>query len=151
MGLFGSYQNAGPGINPYAPKKKPFFRFWELMWRSLGKLLSLNILHTLLHAPLFLSLIVFLETDNAMTVPFSIGLLVIQFFLEGPIMAGCTRVLRLIVFWVRSLRSVFPRTLCLLFWCGSWMPLSLHPLPADTLCTLLLLNTSTQTGPISSM
>ena len=97
MGLFGSYQNAGPGINPYAPKKKPFFRFWELMWRSLGKLLSLNILHTLLHAPLFLSLIVFLETDNAMTVPFSIGLLVIQFFLEGPIMAGCTRVLRLIV------------------------------------------------------
>lgn len=97
MGLFGSYQNAGPGINPYAPKKKPFFRFWELMWRSLGKILSLNILHALLHAPLFLSLIVFLETDNALTVPFTIGLLVLQALLEGPIMAGCTRVLRLIV------------------------------------------------------
>lgn len=97
MGLFGSYQNAGPGINPYAPKKKPFFRFWELMWRSLGKLLSLNILHTLLHAPLFLSLIVYLETDNALTVPFAVGLLILQALLEGPIMAGCTRVLRLIV------------------------------------------------------
>ncbi len=97
MGLFGSYQNAGPGINPHAPKKKPFFRFWELLWRSLGKLLSLNILHTMLHIPLFASLIVYLETDNKLTVPFAIALLIVQFVLEGPIMAGCTRVLRLIV------------------------------------------------------
>ncbi len=97
MGLFGSYQNAGPGINPNAPKKKPFFRFWELLWRSLGKLLSLNILHTMLHIPLFASLIVYLETDNKLTEPFAVILLILQFVLEGPIMAGCTRVLRLIV------------------------------------------------------
>ena len=44
MGLFRSYENAGPGIDPNAPKKKPFFRFWELLWRNLGKLFLLNIL-----------------------------------------------------------------------------------------------------------
>lgn len=97
MALFGSYQNAGPGINPNAPKKKPFFRFWELLWRSLGKLLSLNILYTMLHIPLFAALIVYLETDNKFTIPFAIFLLILQFVLEGPTMAGCTRVLRLIV------------------------------------------------------
>ncbi|MBR6762003.1 MAG: hypothetical protein IKM30_08225 [Oscillospiraceae bacterium] len=97
MGLFGSFQNAGPGIDPNAPKKKPFFRFWEILWRSLGKLFSLNMIHALLHAPLFLSLIVYLETNNALTVPLAIALLILQLILEGPIMAGCARVLRLIV------------------------------------------------------
>ncbi len=97
MGLFGSFQNAGPGIDPNAPKKKPFFRFWEILWRSSGKLFSLNIIHALLHAPLFLSLIIYLETNNALTVPLAIFMVILQIFLEGPIMAGCARVLRLIV------------------------------------------------------
>lgn len=97
MGLFGSYQNAGPGINPHAPKKKPFFRFWELMWRNMSKLLGLNLIYTLLHAPLLLSLIVYIEAQSSLKNAVTIALLVIQFILEGPIMAGCARVLRLIV------------------------------------------------------
>lgn len=97
MGLFGSYANAGPGINPRAPKKGPFARFWEILWRNIGKLLTLNIIYTLLHIPLLLSVIVLIETDNSLTEGVVIGLLVLQFLLEGPIMAGCTRVLRLIV------------------------------------------------------
>ena len=97
MGLFGGYQNAGPGIDPNAPKKKPFFRYWELMWRNFGKIISLNLIYTLLHAPLLLSMIVYLETNNKFTGAMTIFLLALQFVLEGPTMAGCTRVLRLIV------------------------------------------------------
>lgn len=97
MGLFGSYQNAGPGINPNAPKKKPFFRFWELMWRNLGKLVSLNLIYTLLHAPILLSVIIFLETNNPLTNAMTVFLILVQMLIEGPVMAGCTRVLRLVV------------------------------------------------------
>ena len=97
LGFFGSYQNAGPGINPYAPKKKPFFRFWELLWRNFGKLISLNLIYTLLHAPFFLSLIVYNETNNKLTSLMTVFLLLVQTLIEGPLLAGCTRVLRLIV------------------------------------------------------
>ena len=97
MGLFRSYQNPGRGINPNAPKKKPFFRFWEVMWRNIGKLLTLNLTYTMLHAPLLLSLIFYMETNNRFTIPMVIFLLVLQLILIGPRMAGCTRVLRLIV------------------------------------------------------
>ncbi len=97
MGLFGGYQNPGPGINPNAPKKKPFFRYWELLWRNMGKLLTLNLVYTLFHAPLLLSLIFYMETHNKFTVPMVIFLLVVQVLLVGPTMAGCTKVLRLMV------------------------------------------------------
>lgn len=97
MGLFGGYQNAGPGINPYAPKKKPFFRYFEVMWRNIGKLLGLNLIYTLCHAPVLASMIVYIQTQNRLTNLMTGILLFLQFLLEGPIMAGCTRVLRLIV------------------------------------------------------
>ena len=46
MGIFGSenYLRSGPGIAKNAPKKKPFFYFWELYFRKFWKLISLNIL-----------------------------------------------------------------------------------------------------------
>ena len=97
MGLFGGYQNAGPGINPNAPKKKPFFRFWELLWRNFGKLITLNLIYTAMHTPLLLSLIVLNETNNKLTDAMTLFLIAVQFLLEGAIMAGCARVLRLIV------------------------------------------------------
>lgn len=97
MGLFGGYQNAGPGIDPNAPKKKPFFRFWEVMWRNFGKLITLNLIYTLMHAPLLLSVIIYIETHNKFTEAMTLFLLAVQFLIEGPLMAGCTRVLRLIV------------------------------------------------------
>lgn len=97
MGLFGGYQNAGPGIDPNAPKKKPFFRFWELLRRNFGKILSVNLIHALLHIPLLLAGIVYISTDNKFTNAMTIFLLAVQFFLEGPLLAGCARVMRLIV------------------------------------------------------
>ena len=124
MGLFGGYENTGPGINPYAPKKKPFFRFWELLWRNLSKLLALNLLFTVCHAPLLLSLIVLIETNNNLTNAMTIALLVIQFIIEGPVLAGCTRILRLIVldkafFMTEEFKKGFSKNfgMAFLVWC----------------------------------
>ncbi|MCQ2416767.1 MAG: hypothetical protein MJ071_03030 [Oscillospiraceae bacterium] len=97
MKFFRSWEATGRGINPNAPKKTPFFRFWDVMWHNLGKLVTLNTIYTLLHAPLLLSLIIYIDTNNKFTNLMVLLLLVIQFILEGPIMTGCTRVLRLIV------------------------------------------------------
>ncbi|MBR5372252.1 MAG: hypothetical protein IK130_08555 [Oscillospiraceae bacterium] len=97
MGLFGGYQNPGPGINPYAPKKKPFARYWEILWRNFGKLIYLNLIFTLFHLPLLGAAIVYMSTDNGLTNIVAVIMLVIQFLLEGPTLAGTTRVLRLIV------------------------------------------------------
>ena len=97
MGLFRSYENAGPGIDPKAPKKKPFFRFWELMRRNLSKLILLNLIYSMLHIPLMASLVVFMETNNKLTNAMTIFLILVQILIEGPTLAGCARVQRLIV------------------------------------------------------
>lgn len=97
MGLFGGSQNDGPGINPNEPKKKPFFRFWEVMWRNSGKIFGLNLIYMVMHAPLFLAGIVLFETNNTLTAMVCLLLLLLQFFLEGAIMMGCARVLKNIV------------------------------------------------------
>lgn len=97
MGLFSNYQNTGPGIDPNAPKKKPFFRFWELLRRNFGKIMTLNMIFMALHMPLLLSAIVFIETNNKFTNAMTIFLLIVQFLIEGPTLAGCARVQRLIV------------------------------------------------------
>lgn len=69
MSLFGlnDYTKAGPGVAKNAPKKKPFFEFFELYFRKFWKLLELNLL----------------------TVLFCIPVVTI-----GPAIAGMTRVLR---------------------------------------------------------
>lgn len=69
MSLFGlnDYTKAGPGIAKNAPKKKPFFEFFELYFRKFWKLLELNLLTALFCIPV-------------VTI--------------GPAIAGMTRVLR---------------------------------------------------------
>ncbi|MBQ4310559.1 MAG: DUF624 domain-containing protein [Oscillospiraceae bacterium] len=68
MGIFGqNYMKAGPGIAKNAPKKKPFFRFWEIYFRKFWKLAALN----------FLTLIACLPIVTI-----------------GPAIAGMTKVLR---------------------------------------------------------
>lgn len=123
MGLFGNYQNSGPGIDPNAPKKKPFFRFWELLRRNFGKIITLNMIYTGMHIPLFLSAIVFIETNNNLTTAMTIFLLIVQFLLEGPTLAGCARVQRLIVldkafFLVEEFKKGFTQNFkaALLYW-----------------------------------
>lgn len=45
MSLFGDrYTRSGPGIAKDAPKKKPFFLFWEIYFRKFWKMLWLNII-----------------------------------------------------------------------------------------------------------
>ncbi len=45
MNLFGDrYTRSGPGIAKNAPKKKPFFLFWEIYFRKFWKMLGLNFL-----------------------------------------------------------------------------------------------------------
>lgn len=97
MGLFGGYQNPGAGINPYAPKKNTFARFWELLWHNLGKLLTLNLLYALMHLPLLLSYMFFIGTNNKLTNLMCILLLIVQLLVEGPTMSGCAKVLRKII------------------------------------------------------
>lgn len=69
MSLFGlnDYTKAGPGVAKNAPKKKPFFEFFELYFRKFWKLLELNLLTALFCIPV-------------VTI--------------GPAIAGMTRVLR---------------------------------------------------------
>ena len=53
MGLFGKgFTHAGSGISKTAPKKKGFFRYWELFREKFWKLIELNIFYTLFFIPL---------------------------------------------------------------------------------------------------
>lgn len=44
MGLFYNYENSGAGVAKNAPKKKPFFRFWEQFFQKFWKILCVNVI-----------------------------------------------------------------------------------------------------------
>ena len=67
LGFGADYDRAGAGISKYAPKKKPFFLFWEMYFGRLWKMIKLSML----------------------TFLFCIPIVTI-----GPAIAGMTRVLR---------------------------------------------------------
>lgn len=98
MPLFKSYDASGAGIAKDAPRKKPFFRFWELVGRKFWKLLELNVILMLEFLPL---LLIFLlnyllrEFDPVVPLVISGVLLLLFVVLFGPVIAGCTQVLRL--------------------------------------------------------
>jgi len=97
MGLFGNYENAGVGIAKNAPKKKPFFRFWELVGRKFWKLIELNMLFMTCLLPIIGAILViyFCINVNEMLTLFLAGLLVlISAVIFGPYIAGCTKILR---------------------------------------------------------
>lgn len=50
FGLF-DYGKPGPGISKNAPKKKPFFYFWELYFRKFWKLIVANLLYVVVSLP----------------------------------------------------------------------------------------------------
>lgn len=57
MGLFSfNYAKPGPGVDPDAPEKKGFFRFWEIIFEKFSKLLGANALHAALSIPCLLIL-----------------------------------------------------------------------------------------------
>ncbi len=97
MPLFKSYEASGAGIAKDAPKKKPFFRFWELVGRKFWKLLELNVLFMLEFLPLLLIFLLnYLLREFDPVIPLTIsGVLLLAFVvLFGPMIAGCTQVLR---------------------------------------------------------
>ncbi len=51
MGLFGGYNNPGPGVSKNEPEKKAFFRFFELYFRKFWKLMVANLLYVLVSLP----------------------------------------------------------------------------------------------------
>lgn len=96
MGLFqNSYESAGAGIAKDGPKKKPFFRFWEIVWRKLGKLVGVNLVFTLFLLPGLIGIISLFAMKNETLSYFMAGFcLLVQAILLGPSMAGMTKVLR---------------------------------------------------------
>lgn len=97
MGLFGNYENAGVGIAKNAPKKKPFFRFWELFGRKFWKLIELNMLFMTICLPLIGALVALyclLRTNPALAFGIAGLLVLVSAVLLGPYLAGCTKILR---------------------------------------------------------
>lgn len=97
MPLFSNYEQSGPGIAKDAPKKKPFFRFWEIFGRKFWKLLELNILMMCGCIPLVIALAaaIFLADTNtgaALAIAIVMGLAFVVLF--GPWIAGSVQVLR---------------------------------------------------------
>ncbi len=97
MGLFGNYESSGAGIAKDAPKKKPFFRYWELVGRKFWKLIEVNLLLMSSLLPLIGALLVVYFLVNVNTelslVLFAVFVLLFV-ILFGPIIAGCTKIFR---------------------------------------------------------
>jgi len=54
FGRFFDYSKPGKGVDPDAPKKRPFFLFFELLWRKFSRFLSLNFVYSICMLPLAL-------------------------------------------------------------------------------------------------
>ena len=92
MGLFYNYENSGAGVAKNAPKKKPFFRFWEQFFLKFWKILLVNIIY-FVFSGLILALFGFIlsfETGNVyfllLAAPVLIGF--------GPATAASMQVMR---------------------------------------------------------
>ena len=97
MPLFGGYEQSGPGIAKNAPKKKPFFRFWELVGRKFWKLLELNLLMMCCGIPLaigFAAVLIFAESNTQLAILIAGVMGLVFAVLFGPWMAGAVQVLR---------------------------------------------------------
>ncbi len=97
MALFGNYEKTGAGIAKDAPKKKPFFRFWELVGGKFWKLLELNLLMMLTFLPLVLIYAVILllgQSETQLAIGLILVLLLLFAVLLGPSVAASTQILR---------------------------------------------------------
>lgn len=95
MGLFSSYENSGPGIPKYAPKKKGIALFFDLFFRKIWKLAGLNILFFIFCLPIVAALLILSFMKNYELMPVLLIALFIIFTVNiGPAMAGMTKVIR---------------------------------------------------------
>ena len=81
MGLFGKgFTHAGSGISKTAPKKKGFFRYWELFREKFWKLIELNIFYTLFFIPLIAAAVgLILMLSGSLSVNVSLILVIYDF------------------------------------------------------------------------
>ncbi|MBQ7109502.1 MAG: DUF624 domain-containing protein [Clostridia bacterium] len=57
MGFFSHhYDKPGPGVDPDAPKKRSFFRFFEILSRKFWKIGQVNLIYSIVLIPIFLIL-----------------------------------------------------------------------------------------------
>nr|MDE6004787.1 DUF624 domain-containing protein [Oscillospiraceae bacterium] len=97
MGLFENSIKTGAGIAKDAPKKKPFFQYWEIAFRKFWKIIDINMIMALGFLPLVIAgLVIYYFAENyAKPALLLAGGLVILFAVcFGPLLAGCTQVLR---------------------------------------------------------
>ena len=87
FGLF-DFTKEGPGVSKDAPKKKRFFQFFDLYFRKLSKLVSVNLLFLLFCLPAIFLAIFFLPSGSLLL------FLTLPLCLVGPPMAGLTYVVR---------------------------------------------------------
>lgn len=92
MGLFYNYENSGAGISKNAPKKKPFFRFWEQFALKFWKILFVNILF-FAFSGLLLAFVGFLISAQVQNYYFML-LAAPTLILFGPCTAACTQIMR---------------------------------------------------------
>lgn len=97
MALFGDYEKTGVGIAKDAPQKKPFYRFMDLTWRKFWKLIEVNVLMMAVFLPVLLAWVAvgLLGEKNPGVALVIAGVLLLGFAVVfGPVVAGCTQVLR---------------------------------------------------------
>ena len=123
-GIFGlfDFTKPGKGIDRDAPEKHPFFLFFELLWRKLGRLIFLNFIYFILILPLitagyyclygvFMTVLesaggdlselgasllpsILLNAAGSLPLWFSAALLVLSAILYGPVSCGMSFMLR---------------------------------------------------------
>lgn len=92
MGLFYNYNQSGKGVAKNGPKKKPFFKFWELFAGKFWKLLTLNFIYFVSSGIAFVivGFLVAAQMDNTNLI--FIGAPVVVLF--GPATAAASQVVR---------------------------------------------------------
>lgn len=92
MGLFYNYNESGKGIAKNGPKKKPFFKFWELFAGKFWNLITLNFVYMVTSGIVFVlaAFLVSAQTENISFI--YLGLPVIVLF--GPATAAASQVVR---------------------------------------------------------
>ncbi|MCH5200918.1 MAG: DUF624 domain-containing protein [Oscillospiraceae bacterium] len=92
MGLFYNYENSGAGVAKNAPKKKPFFRFWEQFFLKFWKILFVNIIFFAFSGLLLalIGLILWTELNNNYFLLLAAPMLI----LFGPATAASMQVMR---------------------------------------------------------
>lgn len=106
MGLFFNYGKPGPGVEKDAPRRKGAGLYFELLWRSIGKLCLANLLYFATSLPVIALYFVFTTYFLGLAMPDAVGtlsfvqsaflitLVVVILWGTGPVSCGYTYILR---------------------------------------------------------